>query len=86
MVQGNIMFDKKFHIDAFENKTLYLLKLVPIDSNMKKIIAKTKIYIDKNDFSVVKVVMEESETDYTIISFVNRRFNENISDNIFNIK
>ena len=86
MVQGNLMASGKFQVQAFENKNSYLLKLVPKDMNMKKVIATTEIIIDKLDYSVTKVVMKENETDYTTIVFTNRKFNETISDNIFSFK
>lgn len=85
MAKGNMMKDNKFYIDAYENNSIYLLKLTPKDENMKKFILKTEVYIDKSNLSVSKVIMKESDTDYTVITFLNRKMNEEIQDAIFNI-
>ncbi len=83
MAEGNMIKDDKFFVEAFENKTSYLLKLTPKNENMKNFINKTEVYIDKTDLSVYKIIMLESESDFTEILFTNRKFNEEIRDNIF---
>jgi len=83
MAEGNMIKDDKFFVEAFENKTSYLLKLTPKNENMKNFINKTEVYIDKIDLSVYKIIMLESESDFTEILFTNRKFNEEIRDNIF---
>lgn len=83
MAEGNMIKDDKFFVEAFENKTSYLLKLTPKNENMKNFINKTEVYIDKIDLSVYKILMLESESDFTEILFTNRKFNEEIRDNIF---
>lgn len=86
IAKGNMIKDNKFTIDAFENKTSYLLKLTPKDEKMRKFIQNTEVYISKADLSATKVIMRESATDYTVISFVNKKLNDEIPDNIFIIK
>lgn len=83
MVQGSLMEYDKFEIEAFENSTQYLVKLVPIDTNMRKVISNMEVYIDKNDLTVGKIIMFESERDFTVITFINKTLNEQIPDSIF---
>jgi outer membrane lipoprotein-sorting protein len=86
IAKGNMIKDNKFTIDAFENKTSYLLKLTPKDEKMRKFIQKTEVYISKADLSATKVIMRESATDYTVITFVNKKLNDEIPDSVFIIK
>jgi outer membrane lipoprotein-sorting protein len=86
IAKGNMIKDNKFTIDAFENKTSYLLKLTPKDEKMRKFIQNTEVYISKADLSATKVIMRESATDYTVISFVNKKLNDEIPDSVFIIK
>lgn len=83
MAKGNMIKDNKFNIEAFENSNSYFLKLIPKNEAMKKFIMTTEVYIDKSDLSVIKVIMKESETDFTTITFLNRKINEEIQNNIF---
>ena len=86
IAKGNLIQDNRFSMEAFENETSYFLKLTPKDANMKKFIQQTDLYISKEDGVATKVIMRESDTDYTIISFVNRHLNDAISDSVFDIK
>ncbi len=83
IARGNMMKDGKFEVEAFENPGFYWLKMTPIDENMKKYITETQVFIDKSDLTVVRIIMKESETDYTEISFLNRQINDEIPDSIF---
>ena len=46
----------------------------------------TELFIDKATGVAIKIIMYESESDYTVISFSNSKLNEEISDSIFDIK
>ena len=83
LVKGNLMEYDTIEIEAFENNTQYLVKLVPIDANMRKVISNMEVYIDKNDLTVGKILMHESESDFTVITFINKKLNEQIPDSIF---
>ncbi|MFT3739402.1 MAG: outer membrane lipoprotein carrier protein LolA [Breznakibacter sp.] len=86
IAQGNLVKDNRFDIEAYEDKTSYFLKLTPKDANMKKFIRQTEVYLLKEDLAVTKVVMRESDTDFTVISFINRKLNDEVSDTVFDIK
>ncbi len=83
MVQGRILEEHQFEMQAYENSQFYLVKLVPGDPNMRKVISDMDIYFSKGDLTVSEIIMRESETDYTVITFFDKRFNETIPDPVF---
>jgi len=83
MVQGSVMDQDKFDIKAFENEQQYLVKLVPRDVNMRSVISNMEIYFDKEDLTVAEIMMKESESDYTVITFFDKQINETIPDPVF---
>jgi len=85
-VNGSIFTDSKFKVEAFIEGNEYVIFLEPNLPEMKDIISKIKMLVDKNDFSVNKVTMFEKEDNYTEIEFINKKFNEVLSDNIFSGK
>jgi len=86
-IQGNLFTDnERFAAKYFENSTQYLLELEPKLPEMKSMLKQILIYIDKSDVSVSKIKMIESSDDYTSIEFVNRKLNQDIDNNIFNLK
>ena len=83
--RGDLISDEKFVLIAFENESSYLLKMTPVDENVKQVINNTELYFDKKNLSVTKVVMIENDDDYTVISFKNRQFNVPVENSIFDI-
>ena len=82
MVSGNIN-NEKFEMKAFENSTQYLVSLVPLENTMKEVISTMEIYFDKSDLAVAEVVMKENESDYTVITFIDKKINEAIEESVF---
>ncbi len=85
-VKGNLLMDKNFSVEAYENSNSYKVLLSPKVAHLKEILSKVEMYFSKKDMSVYKVKMIENEEDYTEISFNNRKLNEKISEDIFIIK
>jgi outer membrane lipoprotein-sorting protein len=83
MVQGNIIEQGKFEMQALENDQQYLVKLVPIDNNVKEVISDMELYFEKADLMVSEIIMRENEKDYTVITFIDRRVNETIPEAVF---
>ena len=83
MVQGDVANQDKFNLAAFENGKQYLIRLVPRDLDMRKVISEMEVYFDKDDLMVSEIVMNEGENDRTVITFVDRRINETIPDAVF---
>ncbi len=85
-IQGNLFTDnERFTVKYFENDSQYLIELDPKLAEMKSMIKTINIYIDKSDISVAKIKMIESYDDYTSINFINRKLNQQIEDEKFNI-
>jgi len=82
MVSGNINEDK-FEMEAFENSSQYKVSLIPLDETMKGVISNMDIFFDKSDLAVAEVLMKESEKDYTIITFTDKKINEPIEEAVF---
>lgn len=82
MVSGNIN-QEKFDMEAFENSSQYRVSLVPLDETMKEVISTMEIYFDKSDLAVAEVLMKESEKDYTVITFIDKKINEPIEEAVF---
>lgn len=85
-VQGNLLNNKDYKAKYFENDKNYLLELSPLQKGAKDFLKVIQLYVDKNDFSVVKVKMIEPSEDYTTIDFLNRKTNQPIADEKFTVK
>jgi outer membrane lipoprotein-sorting protein len=86
-IQGNLFTDSdRFDVKYFENASQYLLELDPKLPEMKSMLKIIKIYIDKSDISVAKIKMIESSDDYTSIDFTDRKLNQPIDDDKFNLQ
>ncbi len=82
-VRGTLLEEDKFNVTALKNASTYLVKLTPKDEKMKEILNKIELYFDIASLDIVKVKMIENKDDFTIISFINRKLNEEIPANIF---
>ncbi len=82
-VKGTLLEEGKFEITAFKSTSSYLVVLIPKDNEMKKVLNKIELYFDISSLNISKVKMIENEDDYTIISFINRKLNEDIPASTF---
>jgi len=85
-VQGNILISNDFDITFSENSNFYRAKLVPLKKEMLNFLTAIYIYFDKADFTVTKIKIMESSDDFTSISFINKKLNEEISDKRFSVR
>lgn len=85
-VQGNVLDEERFNIEYLENNSVYLAKLTPKEEQLKKFLKGIDIYFDRNDYSVERVKLIEPGDDYTLITFQNKRMNEDIADEKFSNK
>jgi len=85
-IQGSLFTDsERFNVKYYENTSQYLLELDPKLPEMKSMIKTINIYIDKSDISVSSIKMIESSDDYTSINFINRKMNQPIDNEKFNL-
>jgi len=82
-VSGNILDNKDYGIQVFENTRFYLILMKPTSQAISTLISQMELYVDKNSYSVTKIKMIESGSDYSEISFSNLIINEEFDEGLF---
>ena len=85
-MQGTFLNNADFKSKVFESKTSYLVELTPTAKGIKEIFKTIVIVIDKKDYSVNSIQMNEQSGDDTLVKFNNKELNTNIPDALFAIK
>lgn len=85
-VQGTVFTNPDFSTKIFENKSSWLLEMTPVVKNMKDLFKNIVVVIDKSDYSVQTVEMNELRGDQTKIRFLNKQLNAKIPDNLFAVR
>ena len=85
-VQGNITDNPDFKIRVFESKGGFLVELTPISKGLKDFFKTINVIVDKKDYAVAGIEMNENSGDNTVIHFSNKEMNTNIPDALFAIK
>jgi len=85
-VSGSVLNSKDYKAKVFEGNGLFLVEMSLLAKNLKDMFSTIRITIDKKDFSVNKIEMNEASGDNTILIFHNKELNTNISDAVFSIK
>ncbi|MCW3128342.1 MAG: outer rane lipoprotein carrier protein LolA, partial [Bacteroidetes bacterium] len=82
-VQGSALNNTNFQVKMSENTHQLRLDMKPTSKGLKEFFESIVIYIDKKDYSAVKMQMNELSGDNTIITFSNKEINGNIPDALF---
>lgn len=82
-VHGSALSNPNFQVKISENATQLKLDMKPTAKGMKEFFDNIVIFIDKRDYTVLKMQMNELSGDNTIITFTNKEINGNIADNLF---
>jgi len=82
-VQGTILDSKDFTTKVFEDDKVFLLEMTPASKALREFFQTIVLRVDKHDYSVNSIEMNEPEGDKTIISFKNKRLNEQVPDAVF---
>lgn len=82
-VEGTILEDSRFEKAYYQSEEYNAVMLEPNEADMKTYLNKMILYFDKTDFSVRKIIMEESEGNYTELTFSNVQPNIAIDPNAF---
>ena len=85
-VQGSVFTNPDFNVKAFENKSQYLVEMVPVAKDMQDFFSTILVTIDRKDYSVASINMIEKGGDNTLISFQNKEINQVIPDAVFQYK
>ncbi len=82
-VQGTILDSKDFTSKVFENPKEFLLEMTPTSKNLKGFFQTIILIVDKKDYSVQSIRMNEPSGDTTIITFTEKKVNAPVSDSVF---
>jgi outer membrane lipoprotein-sorting protein len=82
-IQGTILESHDFTTRIFENDGGYLLELTPVSKNLRDFFQNIVLIIEKNDYSVRSMELNEPSGDKTIMTFRNKSINAAIQDEIF---
>ena len=82
-VQGSILDSKDFTTKGFENDKEYLLEMIPASKALREFFQTIVLSVDRSDYSVKSIKMNEPTGDTTTISFMNKKLNEPVSDAVF---
>ena len=85
-VQGNVLNNPDFKIRIFESRGAYLVELAPVSKGLRDFFQTINVTVDKKDYTVASIEMNENSGDNTIIRFTNKEANTNIPDALFAIK
>lgn len=82
-VQGTILDSKDFTTKVFEDDKVYLLEMTPASKTLRGFFQTIILTVEKKDYSVDSIVMNEPAGDKTVISFKNKKLNEQVGDSVF---
>jgi outer membrane lipoprotein-sorting protein len=82
-VHGSALSNPNFQVKISESTTQLKLDMKPTAKGMKEFFDNIVIFIDKRDYTVLKMQMNELSGDNTIITFTNKEINGTIADAMF---
>jgi len=82
-VQGTILDSKDFTTKVFEDDDVFLLEMTPVSKALREFFQTILLKVDKHDYSVRSIEMNEPAGDKTTISFKNKKLNEQLADTVF---
>jgi outer membrane lipoprotein-sorting protein len=85
-MQGTALNNTDFKTKVFENKSASLVELTPVTKGLKEMFKSINVIVDKKDFSVISIQMQELSGDNTLIRFSNKEINAALPDTLFAIK
>ena len=84
-VQGTVLSNPDFSTRVFEDKNAYLVELSPVSKNLKEFFKTIVVTVEKKDYSVTTIEMNENSGDNTVIHFINKEMNTPLPDALFTI-
>ena len=82
-VQGTILDSKDFTTRVFENESTFLLEMTPSSKSLRELFQTIVLMVEKKDYTIKSIEMNEPTGDKTLISFLNKKVNEQLSDAVF---
>ena len=84
-VQGTVLTNSSFATQVFESPSSYMVQLSPTTKSLQGIFKSIDLFVDKKDYSVTSMRMDEQSGDNTVITFQHKQMNTNIPDAVFSV-
>ncbi len=85
VMEGKILINSDFTSRAFQNEKNYLIELTPKSKVLSGIYQNINIFVDRKDFTVSVMEMLERNGDKTVMKFVQKEFNADLSEGLFSV-
>ncbi len=82
-LSGAILENKDFAPRVFLNEKMYLLEMSPVSKGIKEFFQTIIVLVNKDDWSVTSIQMNEAGGDNTIIRFSDKALNQKLDDTLF---
>jgi outer membrane lipoprotein-sorting protein len=82
-MEGTIMDSKDFSVKVFENEKSYLLELTPSAKALKSFFETVVLIVEKKDYTVRSIDMNEPGGDKTTLLFKDKKLNTQLADAVF---
>ena len=82
-VQGTVLSNPDFVTKVYETNHTYLVELSPVAKALKEFFKDIEVIVDKKDYAVKTIIMNEQSGDNTTLHFINREFNTVLPDALF---
>jgi outer membrane lipoprotein-sorting protein len=82
-IQGTILESKDFSTKVFENENTFRLEMTPVAKGLRDFFKVIVVTVDKKDYAVNSIEMNEPAGDFTIITFTSKIVNQPVNDEIF---
>jgi outer membrane lipoprotein-sorting protein len=82
-IKGTILDSKDFTVKLFEGEKNYLVELTPVSRAMLDFFATIVLIVEKDNYSVNRIDMNEPAGDQTIMTFHEKEINTPLTDAVF---
>jgi outer membrane lipoprotein-sorting protein len=82
-IQGTILDSKDFTTRVFESEKMYLLEMTPVNKSLKEFFQTIVLTVNRRDYSVDTLEMNEAGGDQTLMRFTRKIINEPVPDEVF---
>jgi outer membrane lipoprotein-sorting protein len=82
-VRGTILNSEGFSSKIFEDKGHYLLEMTPVMKNLSKFYSSIVLIVDKKDYTLQSLEMNEPSGDKTLMIFKNKIINAPLPNEVF---
>lgn len=84
-IDGSWIESGEYKSKYYQSKNQILVELFPLNKELSKLYKSIIVTIDKKDFTVAVIEMNDISGDQTKIKFINKEINVQIPDTVFNV-